>query len=183
MKSSFRDLISLDAHLTRRIRLPEASSPLWNPAILFAHSGDSWVWATGLALVWLFGNPFWHRFAAILEISIVLQALVVFALKSLIRRRRPEGEWGGIYRQFDPHSFPSGHATRAILLAVLAAGLGPGWFGWLVGIWAPLVCLSRVMTGVHYLSDILGGIGLGLVMGIASIAASTIWPNLLPFLF
>lgn len=183
MKSILQNLIDLDVSLTQRIRQPEAGSPLWKPAILIAHSGDSWVWATGLALIWLFGNSFWHPYAAILEISIVIQALVVFGLKSMIRRRRPEGQWGGIYRQFDPHSFPSGHAARAILLAVLAIALGPDWFSWLIGIWAPLVCLSRIMTGVHYASDILGGIGLGLVMGLAAAAASPIWPGLLPFLF
>ena len=47
-------------------------------------------------------------------------AALVLVLKFLIRRRRPEGEWGGIYRQTDPHSFPSGHAARSVLIAVLA---------------------------------------------------------------
>lgn len=183
MQSSLNDLLKIDASLTQRIRLSPASSPWWMPAVILAHSGDSWLWATGIGLVWLFGSPFWRQFAAILEISIVIQALFVFVLKMLIRRQRPEGEWGGIYRQFDPHSFPSGHATRAILLAVMTAGLGPLWLGLVIGVWAPLVCLSRVMTGVHYVSDILGGIILGIAMGWLLLAVSPIWPQLLPFLF
>lgn len=183
MQKILQDLLIIDTRLTQRIQLPAESSPWWKPAAVLAHSGDSWLWATGIGLVWLFGNPFWHRYAAILEISIVFQALFVFALKFLFHRRRPEGQWGGIYRQFDPHSFPSGHATRAALLAVLAIGMGPPWFGLLVGLWAPLVCLSRVMTGVHYVSDILGGIALGIGMGFASIALSPLWMRLLPFLF
>ncbi len=151
--------------------------------MILAHSGDSWLWAIGAGLVWLFGPPFWHRSAAILGISIVIQALFVFGLKGLIHRRRPEGNWGGIYRQYDPHSFPSGHATRAILLAVMAVGIGPGWFGVALSIWAPLVCLSRVMTGVHYISDILGGAALGLLMGLLMLDLSPLWVQWLPFLF
>jgi membrane-associated phospholipid phosphatase len=31
--------------------------------------------------------------------------------------------------------------------------------------WAPLVALARVAMGVHYLSDVLVGLAIGLVMG------------------
>lgn len=175
----------LDLHLTQRIRIESSSHKWWLPAVILAHSGDSWVWATGIGLVWLLniGGPFWHRFAAILEISIVIQALFVFAIKQLIRRERPVGEWGSIYRTVDPHSFPSGHATRAVLLAVMAVGMGPAWFGWVMAIWAPLVCLSRIMTGLHYVTDVVGGMILGFLMGLGMIAISPLWIRLLPFLF
>jgi undecaprenyl-diphosphatase len=178
-----QDLLNIDARLTQRFQLSQSGSFWWKPAVIFAHSGDSWIWAIGLALVWLVGNPYWHRFAAVLEISIILQALLVFAIKSVIRRQRPEGQWGSIYRQFDPHSFPSGHATRAVLLAVLAASLGPVWFGVLICVWAPLVCFSRVLTGLHYFSDILGGMLLGLLLGLVFTAASPLWLQLMPSLF
>jgi undecaprenyl-diphosphatase len=158
----------IDSRFSDRFRLDQKHA-LWKPAVIVAHSGDSWLWAAGVGLVWLlsFGSPGLHSLAFVLEISIVFQALFVYALKAVIRRRRPAGEWGGIYRQYDPHSFPSGHATRAVLLAVLAVGLGPGWFAALMLVWAPLVCLSRVLTGLHYLTDILGGMLLGLLMGLA----------------
>jgi undecaprenyl-diphosphatase len=92
-------------------------------------------------------------------------ALVVMAIKFTVRRRRPEGEWGNIYRSTDPHSFPSGHAARAMMLAVLAIALGPAWFGAVLLVWAVCVSLARVAMGVHYLSDILAGMFFGLVMG------------------
>lgn len=179
-----RTINKIDADLSELFRIPQTHR-LWRPAVVLAHSGDSWVWATGVGLVWLLniGGPFWHNLSAILEISIVFQALFVFALKGIIRRRRPDGEWGGIYRNIDPHSFPSGHATRAIMLAVLAAGLGPPWFGWVMAFWAPLVCVSRVLTGVHYLSDILGGMLLGLLLGLGLAAVSPLWLQWFPFLF
>jgi undecaprenyl-diphosphatase len=91
--------------------------------------------------------------------------VVVVLLKFTIRRKRPEGEWGGIYRNTDPHSFPSGHAARTALFAVLGLILGPTWFGLVLLAWAPLVALARVAMGVHYLSDVLVGLAIGLVMG------------------
>jgi membrane-associated phospholipid phosphatase len=183
MRNMLQQLSALDDSLTSRTRLNISNSFWWRAAVIVAHSGDSWFWAISLALMWLFAGPVWRGFAAVLLISVVIQALFVFGIKQIFRRKRPAGEWGTIYRQYDPHSFPSGHATRAILLAVMAVGLGPGWLGILLSVWAPLVCLSRVLTGMHYISDILGGMVLGLVMGLLMVAISPIWEQLLPFLF
>jgi membrane-associated phospholipid phosphatase len=195
MSETLQKLNQVDLDLTNRLRLESTRHALWKPAVLLAHSGDSWLWATGVGVVWLsrfFGGISpntlpgafdLHRFSAILEISIVFQALAVFLLKNLIRRQRPSGEWGGIYRQVDPHSFPSGHATRAAMLAVLALSLGPAWLGWLLVVWAPLVCIARVMTGVHYVSDIFGGILLGVLTGLLFAAIYPLWMQWFPYLF
>jgi undecaprenyl-diphosphatase len=191
MSVTLQKLNEVDIDLTSRIRLKSTGHSGWRLAVILAHSGDSWLWATSVGLVWLLrflwrslpGVIELHRFSAVLLISIVFQALAVYLLKNLIRRQRPSGEWGKIYRQVDPHSFPSGHATRAAMLAVLAISLGPAWFGWLLAIWAPLVCIARVMTGVHYVSDILGGIVLGLLMGLLFATIHPIWMGLFPFLF
>ena len=59
-------------------------------------------------------------------VCVVILAAVVLVVKFAIRRRRPEGE-SASYRATDPHSFPSGHAARTFLIAVLASGVGPGW--------------------------------------------------------
>ncbi len=185
MKETIQTLNKIDLHLTSRVQIRSADGVGWKAAVILSHSGDSWLWATGVGLIWLlsFGYPFAHRFSAILEISIVIQALSIFVLKRLIHRQRPDGEWGGIYRQIDPHSFPSGHATRAAMLSILGLALSPAWFGWLLVIWTPLVCIARVMTGVHYVSDILVGIALGLLLGLVFAAISPLWIQAFPFLF
>jgi undecaprenyl-diphosphatase len=151
--------------------------------VLLAHSGDSWLWMAALSLLWVFGPPAWRQRAALLALAVVVQALVIFAVKQLVRRERPRGEWGGIYRTFDPHSFPSGHATRAILLAVMAVGLGPLWFAVALLLWAPLVSLARVATGVHYISDVAAGLLIGLLMGLGMLAAQAWIVRAVPFLF
>jgi undecaprenyl-diphosphatase len=148
------------------MRIAEKPGPLRSLASIFAHSGDSWFWLVGLGLVWWLGTDYWKHLALTLIIAILLTALVVFIIKFTVRRKRPEGEWGKFYRSTDPHSFPSGHAVRAVMLAVVTLGLGPLWLGLLLLIWAPLVGLARVAMGVHYLSDVMAGMILGVVMGV-----------------
>ena len=134
-------------------------------AAFLAHSGDSWFWWAGLALLWWRGNLFWRSWALTMLLSIIVLAVIVLAIKFTIRRRRPEGEWGAIYRSTDPHSFPSGHAARVVLIGVLAIGLGPGWLAIFLCVWAPLVALARVAMGLHYLSDVAAGAVLGATAG------------------
>jgi membrane-associated phospholipid phosphatase len=183
MNDVFQNLLHFDAQATERLRLRPKENYTWWLAAFLAHSGDSWFWMAGLGLVWLFGNPEWHARSAFFAICIVVQALTVFAIKFTIKRARPKGEWGSIYRNTDPHSFPSGHATRAFLLVALAAGAGPQWFFFVVAIWAPLVSLARVMMGVHYISDILAGIALGLAFGWGMLVLRPFIEGLFPFIF
>jgi undecaprenyl-diphosphatase len=160
-----RRLLELDARLSRRMRVAERPGRLRTAAALLAHSGDSWFWIAGLGIIWLAGAGLWRERASAMLVNVLLTAVLVLAVKFTVRRRRPEGEWGAIYRSTDPHSFPSGHAARAAMLAVLAAGLGPAWFGAALVAWAPLVSLARVAMGVHYLSDVLAGVLIGIAMG------------------
>ncbi len=158
-------MIELDARYSERMRIAEKPGPLRTLAAVLAHSGDSWFWLAGLGLLWWLGTNYWKERALTLIISILVTAVVVMIIKFTVRRRRPEGEWGNIYRATDPHSFPSGHAVRAVMLAVVLLGLGPLWLGLVLLVWAPLVGLARVAMGVHYLSDVVAGMILGLVMG------------------
>ena len=162
----FRSIIEFDAALSNRMRIAERPGLLRSIAVFFAHSGDSWFWALALLLLWLFADPFWRKWAIVLVGGISLLIVIVMSLKFLIRRRRPEGEWGGIYRNTDPHSFPSGHAARAFLIAVVASGLGPAPLAAILWIWAPLVALARVAMGVHYASDIVAGMLVGIAVGL-----------------
>jgi undecaprenyl-diphosphatase len=159
-------LIELDARLSERIRIAEQPGPLRLLAAVLAHSGDSWFWLAGLGLLWWLGTDYWKKIALTMVIAILVTALVVFIVKFTVRRRRPEGDWGKFYRSTDPHSFPSGHAVRAMMLAVVVLGIGPLWFGLLLLTWAPFVGLARVAMGVHYLSDVLAGMLMGVVMGV-----------------
>ncbi len=160
-------LLRLDAGLSKRLRVAEKPGPLHNLGSLLAHSGDSWFWLAGLVLVLLAGSSDWKSRAIFWLLSILVTAALTMAVKFTIRRQRPAGEWGEMYRSVDPHSFPSGHAARAMMLAVVTLGIGPGWLGLVLLAWAPLVALARVAMGVHYLSDVLAGGLLGAITGLA----------------
>ena len=163
---NLRSVLELDAQLSNQMRVAERPGALRAIAVFFAHSGDSWFWGAALIILWLFSGPYWREWQVVEFFGIGLLAALVLAIKFLVRRRRPEGEWGSIYRNTDPHSFPSGHAARAFLIAVVGSALGPVWLGILLWIWAPLVSLARVAMGVHYVSDVVAGAALGIVVAV-----------------
>jgi membrane-associated phospholipid phosphatase len=78
-------------------------------------------------------------------------------VKEITGRTRPNGQ--------DDQSFPSGHASNAFALAVVAER----HYGWKVGMAAygvaAVVGLSRLQQNAHYLSDVLGGATLGYIVG------------------
>jgi undecaprenyl-diphosphatase len=154
-----------DDTLSRCLRVAEKPGLLRTLAAILAHSGDSWFWIAGLLLVWLLGSDPWKARSLVLSIGVLVTAALVMTMKFTIRRKRPAGEWGNIYRATDPHSFPSGHAARATMLAVLACSFDLPWFGWTLILWAPLVSLARVAMGLHYLSDVIAGMIIGILIG------------------
>lgn len=163
---SLRSILELDARLSKQMRVAEKPGALRSFAAFFAHSGDSWFWGAALIILWFISDSFWKEWEVVEFVGISLLAALVMGIKFLVRRRRPEGEWGGIYRNTDPHSFPSGHAARAFLIAVIGSVLGPAWLGIILWVWAPLVALARVAMGVHYVSDVVAGAALGVVFAL-----------------
>jgi len=92
------------------------------------------------------------------------------ALKHLVRRPRPFFTIKGAVPLITPHgfSFPSGHATLAMAMAVVLSYYFPK-ARYPIYVLAVLVGLSRVYFGVHYLSDVLAGFILGGLLGVLSI--------------
>jgi undecaprenyl-diphosphatase len=59
----------------------------------------------------------------------------------------------------DPFSMPSGHAARAVMLCILSFLMGPPAAFWAILAWSPVMVLSRIAIGIHYVFDvILGGV-------------------------
>ncbi len=182
MKRWLKRLLKLDARCSKALRVCEDRRLLSLLLKVLAHSGDSWFWLAGLFFVWLFGKDAWRERAVFLGMGLTIMAAAVIVLKFAIRRPRPEGEWGQIYRITDPHSFPSGHAARSAALVVMGAAIGPPWFAIALAVWAPWVGLSRVALGVHYLTDVVVGWLVGAGMGAIALALQPFAMRLLAWL-
>lgn len=184
MKKWVENILQKDVSLSGKFRQwGEKNKLIHTLAVFFAHSGDSWYWLAFLFTIWLFTDGQWHTYTAFLAGSILIQAIFVLAIKFIIKRSRPAGDWGAIYRNSDPHSFPSGHATRAAMLAVLFWGLQLYPLAILITIWVFLVSFARVILGVHYLSDIVAGWILGVLLGLSMLWLQPFFYSILPWAF
>jgi membrane-associated phospholipid phosphatase len=94
--------------------------------------------------------------------------LVEFTIKHLVGRARPDGALHGIViagPTFAPDvdSFPSGHATSVFAVAAVFATFYPR-LSWLLYLLAAAIAAGRVYLGRHYVSDIMAGALIGLVV-------------------
>lgn len=135
------------------------------------------VLAAGLAWRWRRGT--W-RPLALLAGAVAGAWVVQVAVKQLVERPRPPAALAVSHAT--GFAFPSGHATDAAavygMLAVLLARSGRGAAR--VAAWAgaaaliALVGLSRLYLGVHWLSDVVAGAGLGIAWLLAIFTAGRV---------
>ncbi len=125
--------------------------------------------AVGLSLAliaWFRGNRKWSAIFLSMVIAAALAGIVAYGIKVTAGRPRPsvkiERVWQrGDFRP-DHHAFPSGHTAAS------AAFFGVIFFVcWRLGLALFLIPLgigwSRIFLGAHYLSDVVGGLVLGLI--------------------
>ena len=151
-------LTAHDTTLSRRLALWADGRFRHTLAWMLARSGDGAFWFLVIAIL------FWQkqRLGWDLLLTVVITAVLVGLLKGIFRRQRPKAK-----RAFatDKYSFPSGHAARATAVAVTLAFhqpiLAPLWL-----VWAILVALARVALSRHFISDIIGGVVVGLLTGV-----------------
>ena len=116
-----------------------------------------------LLLVWAHG---WHAFAVYAGatgIALVVQK----ALKTSCARIRPCEHPDGPPQRApipDRGSFPSGHTIHAVMASWIMISVLPTYAVPVVVV-AILIAASRVVLGVHYVSDVVAGAAIGLVLG------------------
>ena len=67
MAPALERLLALDARWTARLCIAGRPGTLRSVAAVLAHSGDSWFWAAGLALVGWRGGPQWRQWSVLLD--------------------------------------------------------------------------------------------------------------------
>lgn len=134
----------------------------------------------GASAYWFYRKGYW-RLALFMVATPLLGGLISTAVKVMVDRPRPELDQP-ITEAFGK-SFPSGHAMTSTvaygtLLLAFMPMLPPRWRPRAIAGYVLLVLAisaSRLGLGVHYLSDVLGGILLGAAWLCVSVAAFRIW--------
>jgi len=132
--------------------------------------GDGWFWALcGLALL-ASNEP--EKSAALLAAGIAVAAgiLVFTVLKRAVNRRRPcelEPHCWATLLPPDQFSFPSGHSITAFAVAIPLSLFYPMLAPLLLSV-AAMIALSRMMLGMHFLTDVMAGSAIGSGLGIAA---------------
>jgi undecaprenyl-diphosphatase len=156
-------------------RLNRWRAPRWIRYWMIAATrmGDGWLWYGLGGMLLLYGGA--QRFEAVGAAgAAALAGVLVFkTIKLISQRPRP--------CQLEPHcwskvlppdkfSFPSGHTMTAFSVALVVSYFYPSLEGALFFL-AISIAVSRVVLGMHFLSDVLAGIVLGVALGCASITA------------
>jgi len=138
--------------------------------LLATRAGDGWLWALiGIAVLLSDAED---RFIAIIAAGIAVGVgIAVFeATKQTFKRTRPrdiEPHCWACIATTDVFSFPSGHSTTAFAVAVSLGSFFPEILPVML-LLAANVAVSRVVVGMHLLTDVLVGSGLGATLGYAA---------------
>ena len=112
-------------------------------------------------------------------LSFILARDMAIDLKALFARPRPFMTYPEIvqYSQVWNDSFPSGHTSEAFAVALACCVIfSQSWIRWPLLCWALAVAFSRIYLGVHYPSDILGGVMVAALS--AFFCCKILWPCL-----
>lgn len=156
-------MLHFDKHLTEQIRLAgQGTLPLWR-----------WLASWGMVIFVLVAVVLIIRgampwFEAL--VPVVCTHFITLLVQQIIRRERPPIEHAKIVMWTRTPSFPSAHSSGsmafAITIAAVVVNMGNAGLvtALLAIVLAVLIGFSRIMVGVHYLSDVLCGFLFGILV-------------------
>lgn len=142
------------------------SHPVSRLSKLVSHTGDGHLYALFGLLAFLFDGVAGRSFLAVSLFAFVIELPIYWLAKNHFRRRRPQ-ELSDLVTSFitpsDRYSLPSGHTAAAFLMATISSYFYPD-LQVFVFVWAAMIASSRILLGVHFLTDVL----IGMLLGIGS---------------
>ncbi len=172
MSPMLRYIEARDRRLMRRVH--RWSAPRWIRLwmICATRGGDGWIWYALGAVLLLFGGEAGARATGAASLAASTGIVLFLALKRVTGRRRPchiEPHCWSTLLPPDRFSFPSGHTITAFACAIPVMRLFPDMATGLLFV-AMSIAASRVLLGMHFLSDVVAGAILGASLGYSAAA-------------
>ncbi|GAM62551.1 membrane-associated phospholipid phosphatase [Vibrio ishigakensis] len=128
-----------------------------------SHSGDGHLYPVIALMAWI-ADPVLGKLLLVCGlIAFAIELPIYWIAKNSFRRRRPHDLSTQICNFIEPsdkYSMPSGHTAAATIMATLICVFFPSLA--LIAVpWAAMIALSRILLGVHFFSDIVAGVILG----------------------
>ncbi len=158
---------SRDHRLMRHVHRWRAPKWIRVWMMLATRCGDGWIWYLLGVILLLFGGR--QRFLALESggVAVAVGVLLFKLLKNASHRTRPcqlePHCWAAILPP-DRFSFPSGHSITAFAIATCIGLYYPQLSDLLLFI-AVCVAASRIILGMHFLSDVVAGSLMGAGLG------------------
>jgi undecaprenyl-diphosphatase len=148
----------------------------WLDYIMSAFS-SLWIWFPMIIVplsFWKKPNE-WKSAFVCTALTVICSGIVTSLIfKPLFHRFRPSNHPDFInhvtvvnnYLANGAYGFISGHSTTSFAFALLSAlVIKKRWYSLLIFTWATLMAYSRIYLGAHFISDVIPGIIVGLLLG------------------
>jgi undecaprenyl-diphosphatase len=143
--------------------IPWLNSIAWVVASLSTFGFCFWFLA---AVLWIWGR---RSIARQIALALVIATIMVSAIKLLVHRARPSAVISSL-SAINPHdlftdkfSFPSSHTTLAAAAAFTLLLNYKDWRALIAVLATVIIAATRMYQGMHFPTDILGGVVLGVI--------------------
>lgn len=175
-------MLWLDVPVAQWINVHQTSTMKSAGLVLEEIGRSHWILAYCIVMIiiaWRSMRSIAHKHLALFA-SVAISGIAANVIKVIAWRPRPPlfiergiTEWNlfGFQMDYIWNSFPSGHATTGLAIAISGSHIYPRlrWLFWSVGLAIPL---GRVLLNAHYLSDVIAGAMLG---GVVAVALNRKW--------
>jgi undecaprenyl-diphosphatase len=141
----------------------EIHSTLTQTSRYLSKTGDGQMYLLIISLLY-WSEGIESRLLQAILLAFLIERPVYFLVKNGFKRNRPEAmlkNFHSIITPSDQFSFPSGHTSAAFMMATLLSYFFPSLLI-ILYCWAVLIGCSRVILGVHFPTDTLVGMLLGI---------------------
>lgn len=165
-------ILNVDASILLWIQENLRADWLTPGMLLYTKLGNlGFIWIVTSLIFLCFKKTRWAGLAGLMALAFSLAFNNMF-LKKLVARIRPYEVIEGIQlltKKASDFSFPSGHTGSSFAATVAwVCSLKKGKVRWIALVFAALMAYTRLYIGIHYPTDILGGLITGSLCGYAA---------------